>query len=163
MRIALTLTIVALTGCSKTWSDKDIAFVSVPQAKALFAEEGGTWLDEAKPNIWVDARNPSKYAIGHIPGAINIPLRSIDAQWGRVEAFGTVIVYGSTWNDPIADAETKVLLEKGIKGVKTLSGGLQAWVEAGGETQPGSDAELVEPEMIRKQRPRRTTETKRRR
>ena len=38
MRIALTLTLVALTGCSKTWSDKDIAFVSVPQAKALFAK-----------------------------------------------------------------------------------------------------------------------------
>lgn len=157
MRIALILTLLTLTGCSKTWSDKDIAFVSVSQAKALFAEEGGTWLKESKPNVWVDARNPSRYTIGHIPGAINIPLRSIDTQWGRVKSYGTVIVYGDTWNDPLADAESKVFLEKGVENVQTLHGGWQAWTEAGGASEPGADSKLVESETTRAQRTRRDT------
>lgn len=161
MRIALILTILALTSCSKTWSDKDLVFVSVSQAKALVSEEGGSWLKEAKPNIWVDARNPSRYTIGHIPGALNIPLRSIDAQWRRVEPYGTIIVYGDTWNDPIADAESKVLMEKGVENVKTLNGGWQAWTEAGGASEPGSDSELIEPDAVKAKRARPDTRKKR--
>ena len=161
MRIALILTLLTLTGCSKTWSDKNLAFVSVPEARALFAEDGGSWLKEGRPNVWVDARNPSRYTIGHIPGAINIPLRSIDAQWGRVEPFGTIIVYGDTWNDLIADAESKVFLERGVENVKTLNGGWQAWTEAGGASEPGGDSELIEPDVVRTQRARRDTGKKR--
>ena len=149
MRSFTTLVLLtACTGCSKTFSDRSLTFVSVPQAKAVIADEGGSWLKEARPNVWVDVRNPSKFTLGHIPGALNMPLRSVDTQWMRLEPYGAVVVYGNTWNDPLADALSKVLLEKGIKHVDTLSGGWDAWEEAGGEIARGKDPELVESEAV---------------
>ena len=162
MRYLLPLMLIMFaTGCDKTWSDKDLAFVDVNQARSMIASSDATWLKAAKPNVWVDARSPEKYALGHIPGAINIPLRSVDVQWGRAADHGVVIVYATTWNDPIADAQSKALLEKGIPTVKTLAGGWLAWVEAGGAVDTGKDAGTIEGGELRVRRsPDRKKETK---
>ena len=160
MRLNL-LALLALTlcsGCGRTWSDKDLVFVNVDQANALFAQQDGTWLKPAGPNVWVDARNAETYARGHVPGAINLPLRNVDTQWVRLQDHGTVIVYATTYNDPIADAQSKALMEKGIKDVKTLTGGWKAWIDAGGTVERGSDPGLAEDETVEATRIRRRRE-----
>jgi rhodanese-related sulfurtransferase len=160
MRFILpTLLIVSLcSGCGRTWSDKDLVFVNVDQANALFAQSDGTWLKPAGPNIWVDARNAETYARGHVPGAINLPLRNVDTQWARLKDHGTVIVYAATYNDPIADAQSKALMEKGIDNVKTLTGGWKAWLDSGGEVDRGPDPGLVANESVEATRIRRRRE-----
>ncbi|MCH2135343.1 MAG: rhodanese-like domain-containing protein [Phycisphaerales bacterium] len=157
MHRMLLLTLV-LTGCGKTWSDKDLVFVNVDEANALIAREDGTWLKAAKPNAWLDARNPDTYRLGHIPGALNLPLRNVDTQWTRLEDHGSVVVYAGTFNDPIADAMSKALLEKGITHVYTLSGGWKAWMEAGGEVERGPDPDLITDETIEARRVRKRAE-----
>jgi rhodanese-related sulfurtransferase len=158
--LPLFLLLVA-TGCTKTWSDKDLVFLNVNEARSAMASSDATWLRAEKPNVWVDARSPEKFAIGHIPGAISIPLRSVDVQYGRVADHGVVIVYASTWNDPVADAQSKALMEKGIPTVRTLAGGWHAWVEAGGKVETGKDSDTIEGSDIRVRRSRdRKKETK---
>jgi len=147
-----------VSGCGKSWSDKDLVFVNVDQANALYAQHDGTWLKPAGPNVWVDARNAKTYALGHVPGALNLPLRNVDTQWVRLQGHGTVIVYAATFNDPIADAQSKALLEKGIANVKTLIGGWKAWTESGGKIERGPDPGLVENETVESQRLRRKQE-----
>ena len=93
-----------------------------------------------------------------MPGAINVPLRTIDTQWVRLQNHGTVIVYAATFNDPIADAQSKALLEKGIANVKTLIGGWKAWTDSGGKVEQGPDPDLIENETVQSQRIRRREE-----
>ena len=42
-----------------------------------------------------------------------------------------VIVYGQTYNDPLAEAMSKSLMEYGLDDIQTLKGGLEAWTRAG--------------------------------
>ncbi|MCH2139205.1 MAG: rhodanese-like domain-containing protein [Phycisphaerales bacterium] len=158
MRWLVILMTVTLSGCGPSWSDRSLNFISVEQARSL-TDTDGTWLEPASTTVWVDGRNVERYTLGHIPGAICMPLRSVDVQWRRVERAGTVIVYANTWNDPIADALSKALLERGIEHVKTLNGGWDAWIEAGGAQATGADSDLIEDASLRLQR--RTAEQRR--
>jgi 3-mercaptopyruvate sulfurtransferase SseA len=76
----------------------------------------------------------------------------------RLQDHGTVIVYASTFNDPIADAMSKALLEKGIANIKTLNGGWKAWTGAGGAIARGNDPGLNADESVEAKRVRRRKE-----
>ncbi|MEA5441813.1 rhodanese-like domain-containing protein [Cyanobium gracile] len=46
--------------------------------------------------VLIDVRQPSEYRTGHIPGAINIPLRELDRHLGEIPADQDVVLYCST-------------------------------------------------------------------
>ena len=79
---------------------------------------------------------------GHIPGAVNIPFATVSSQWVYLEGYGPKIVYGNGYNDPLADAMSKTLMEFGLKDIYTLRGGLEAWVETGQDLAKGAPPSL---------------------
>jgi rhodanese-related sulfurtransferase len=127
----LLIMISALWGCSHEYSDADLVFVNVSEGRKIISHPEGSLFKEAKPNAWIDPRRVELYSSGHIPGAINLPFKNVAVEWEDLEGYGVVIVYGKTYNDPIADAMSKSLMEYGIHEVRTLRGGIEAWIKAG--------------------------------
>ncbi|HUP94969.1 MAG TPA: rhodanese-like domain-containing protein [Burkholderiales bacterium] len=94
----------------------------------------------------IDARSPQAYALGHIPGAINIPHRSMSETTTAALSTDALIV---TYCDGIGcNASTKGALNMtrlGFK-VKELMGGLDWWkrdghpVASGGAATPAAAA-----------------------
>jgi len=128
----------SLASCGKAVSDKDVHWLSVADAQQAIATPSGSWLSEPKQNVWVDPRNSAFYNVGHIPGAINVQLSDPDGI-GRLEPFGTIIVYGEGYQSPIADAMIKALITEGHEEVKGLELGYDGWIAAGQPLAKGSD------------------------
>ena len=129
--IALLTGTLLLAGCSKEYSDADLVLLSVHEADLVMATPESSLFSTPKPNAYVDPRTVEKYATGHIPGAINLPYRQIAEDWENLQGYGVIIVYGSSYNDPLAEAMSKSLMEYGLGEVRTLRGGMEAWINAG--------------------------------
>ena len=129
--ITLLIGTLLLAGCAKEYSDADLVLLSVHEADLVMATPESSLFSTPKPNAYVDPRTIEKYATGHIPGAISLPYRQIAEDWEDLQGYGVIIVYGSSYNDPLAEAMSKSLMEYGIAEVRTLRGGLEAWINAG--------------------------------
>jgi len=103
---------------------------------------------KAWDGLIVDTRMPQRYAAGHLPGAVNLPLVSIRQQQGpvtlvadagdfaqRAGAAGigqdTPLVVYSERGQPDAGYVMWALHYHGHAGVRLLDGGLEAWVSQG--------------------------------
>jgi rhodanese-related sulfurtransferase len=123
----LLIALMALpSGCgAPKISDRNLVWVSPTQAQQLNHSE-------KKPTAFVDCRSTSDFLAGHIPGAISLPYSELDDQHARVlVGYDNLIIYGRDYGDPKAEAMSKSLLELRYHHVKTLSGGLLAWADAG--------------------------------
>ena len=51
--------------------------------------------DVAREKVYLDVRTPAEFAAGHVEGAINIPVETIDSRWVELEPHraDSVIVY----------------------------------------------------------------------
>ena len=130
-------------GCKPQISDKDIVKLDVAQAKEYrLNPPTSSIFDSPVGGVWIDPRRETDYVLGHIPGAVNIPFANVSSDWFYLENYGPKIVYGNGYNDPLADAMSKTLMEYGLKDIYTLRGGLEAWVEAGQELAKGAPPSL---------------------
>ncbi len=126
-------------GCSKSYSDKDVHWLTIEEARGAIADTGGSWISEPVANAWIDPRDEVFYRVGHIPGALNVQLSDPGA-FQRLAGFGTLVVYGETYEAPLADALIKALLKGGMKDVKGLKPGYEGWIAAGEKVEKGEDA-----------------------
>jgi rhodanese-related sulfurtransferase len=100
----------------------------------------------------IDVREASEYAEGHIPGAVNIPIRTLAQNLDQVPTDQPVLVYCASGHR--AGMATAALRELGYDNVKAFPGGWKAWSGAGEEvsteaTEPGSfTAREVAPELL---------------
>ena len=90
--------------------------------------------------VVVDARTPEAYAAGHVPGAINLPYRRMDAETTAVlPRQRRIVVYcdGAGCN-----ASTKGALRLSELGfqVKEMIGGLDWWIRDGFPVARGAEA-----------------------
>lgn len=87
----------------------------------------------------IDARSPSQYAKGHIPGSLSIPAGSSFGTWlGWIAPHDRplVLLLGS---DRDWDAQIRQALRIGYENVAGfIDGGLEAWRAAGGAVEEGS-------------------------
>ena len=92
----------------------------------------------------IDVREESEYAEGHIPGAINIPLRTITQNLDKIPNDAPTVVYcASGLRAGMALATLKML---GYDNVKSFSGGWKAWSGAGAEVSTDAgEAAIVTP------------------
>jgi rhodanese-related sulfurtransferase len=86
--------------------------------------------------LWVDARAASAYQHAHVPGALNLSPGSWDEQVGDfVAAWGPgrrVVVYCDGHGCQVSrEVAQRLRDELGLKNVHVLTGGWDAWVEAG--------------------------------
>lgn len=101
------------------------------EAQRLVTRSGGLLGLVSSKGAWVDPRSSRDYQEGHIPGAVNLPFQDVSSGYKQFEGYSVVVVYGTDHVDARADAMSKRLLELGLKDVRTLRGGMRAWIEAG--------------------------------
>lgn len=89
--------------------------------------------------VLLDVRDPSEYALGHIPGAVNAPWNPSDSFMSRVPAIAVgepVAVYcGGGFRSKQAQT---ILANAGWTTVINLTGGFTGWTTAGGRSVTGS-------------------------
>ena len=89
------------------------------QAKDLIAAEKDLVIVDVSPY----------YANGHLPGAISIPLETLDGKISTLDKTKTYLVYCHGDAPSIAGAQK--LVDAGFKKVYRLAGNYAAWVSAG--------------------------------
>ena len=76
----------------------------------------------------VDLRNEVDYQKGHLPGAVNIPLKKLSFVAEKMFDKGEEIVfYGYSRNDNAGMNAPILMQNKGFTSVKLLEGGMQEW------------------------------------
>ncbi len=107
---------------------------------------GGGWRQEApaKPEVTVaeylrdyagtdaqviDVRESNEWALGHMPDSVLMPMDDVARRMRELDPNRPVITVCRSGRRSLISAEE--LLAAGFKDVKSLAGGLIAWVEAG--------------------------------
>ena len=90
----------------------------------------------------IDVREPAEYAEGHIPGAVNIPVRTLAQNLDKVPSDQPVLVYCASGLR--AGTATAALRMLGYDNVKAFPGGWKAW--SGANEAASTDA--VEPQIF---------------
>lgn len=97
-------------------------------------------LQQGDPGVLVlDVRSREAYAGGHVPGAVSLPYREIDASTADLLAGRTAVTY--CWG-PHCNAATKGALRLADLGlpVKEMIGGVSGWLAEGYPLATGEDA-----------------------
>ena len=75
----------------------------------------------------VDVRSPEEWSVGHIPGALHIPLAALPDRLGEVDASAPVVVHCQGGGRSAIAAS--YLKSHGISRVANLTGGFDAWLK----------------------------------
>jgi rhodanese-related sulfurtransferase len=113
-------------------------------AFARLAEEARSRIEEISPNdifritpapVIIDVRESEEYAEGYLAKAKHLSRGILEQKIGEVVPdFSTpIVVYCDRGERAALAAEN--LLKMGYQSVRSLRGGLQKWIEAGGELQ----------------------------
>jgi rhodanese-related sulfurtransferase len=88
-------------------------------------------LDSGAAPLVLDVRGPDEFAgpLGHIDGALNIPLPELGGRGGEIAADRPVVCVCLT--DKRSSAAAVQLIGAGAVDVTVLRGGMKAWREAG--------------------------------
>jgi len=77
----------------------------------------------------LDVREPNEFKDGHVPGAVNVSMRRLPDQVGKLKKdkpYAVICESGSRSN-----SATGYLLEQGFEGVVSVRGGTSAWRRSG--------------------------------
>jgi len=80
------------------------------------------------PFVFVDVRTPEEYKVGHIPGAINIPVSDIAMRMNELPKSKEIYVYCYTG---ARSAKASVMLAKAGFSVENILESMQGWEAAG--------------------------------
>ncbi|MEV6813920.1 rhodanese-like domain-containing protein [Micromonospora sp. NPDC051296] len=105
--------------------------IDVPTARAILANNRDTLI--------VDVRTPGEFETAHVPGSINLPLDQVDSNLDRIvqDAGGRILLMCQSGNRA-TQACTK-LVKAGLTSTTVISGGMNAWITAGGPVERGRD------------------------
>jgi rhodanese-related sulfurtransferase len=84
----------------------------------------------------LDVREPSEYAVGHIPGVTLIPLGQLATRTSEVPRDKTVVVVCHSGNRSAQGRD--ILRQAGFTNVTSMDGGMTAWAAAGLPVTTGS-------------------------
>ncbi len=82
----------------------------------------------------IDVRTPEEFVLGHIEGAINIPVDSLRNRINEVPKTHPIVVYCAIGLRGYLAART--LMQRGFEDVRNLSGGYKTWEAATANLQP---------------------------
>jgi rhodanese-related sulfurtransferase len=126
-------------GCQTSTSDKDLVYRKPGEAVSLAAETRGAFRKEPVKVLWIDPRTPAEFAKGHLPQAVNLPFPEIEKQHEvACKGFDAYIVYDTDYDDVMAKAAAKRLIELGYRNVYCILGGLKAWQADGNPVVTGA-------------------------
>lgn len=120
-----------LDGGILAWDKAGLPIATCPQ---LTVAELRSRLDDPGDGLCVlDVRRPGEYRAGHVPGALLLPLDSLERELARVPRDGQLAVICA--GGYRSSAATGILERHGIPGVVNVSGGTNAWLGAGYPTE----------------------------
>jgi rhodanese-related sulfurtransferase len=97
-----------------------------PQAAQRLLAAGG---------LAVDARRPEDFALGHLPGALNLPAEEFDSHFAqlqpRLPSRAPLVVYCGGAECGLSKELAGMLKDMGFSRVEVLRGGIDAWKAAG--------------------------------
>ena len=100
--------------------------------------------------VFVDARAAKYFKLGHIPGAVNIPVNRVTEMLSVLptnkDAY--LITYCGSISCPIAYILREFLLEEGYRNVQVFPSGILGWESAG---YPLEKAGFAHPDIYRKE------------
>ncbi len=99
--------------------------------KAVSAADVKAAIDNKEKAIFLDVRDPSEYAAGHLPGAINVSRGTLEfAIWAKVpDQSSKVYVYCKTAGR--STLATKTLNDLGYKNAVLMDAQFEDWIKAG--------------------------------
>ncbi len=121
--LILILSLVLAVGCSKQVENKN---TSSENPQKISAEDAKSMISEFPESIIVDVRTKDEYLEKHIPGAILLPLDSIEkeAETILVDKSGTYFVYCRSGSR--SSSAAKILVNLGYENIYDL-GGIIDW------------------------------------
>lgn len=133
------LVAIAGAGCQNTTSDRDLVYRTPTEAIGLASSNTGVLGAGGLPKVlWLDPRTPKEFEEGHIPQAVNIPFPEIERTHEvSCKGFEMFIVYDTDYDDVMAKASAKRLIELGYRKVYCIVGGLKAWKADGNPVATG--------------------------
>ncbi len=102
-----------------------LAAPAAAEAASISPSELQSRRDAGTAPVVIDVRTADEYAVGHIPGAVNIPFDQVAARISEVEAPHGVALYCMV--GPRARKGEEALLASGFTSVLHIEGGLAAW------------------------------------
>jgi len=85
--------------------------------------------------VAVDARRPEDYALGHLPGAVSLPVEEFDFYFPRSQARldpnAPLVIYCGGGECTLSHELADTLTQMGFRQVHVLTGGIDAWRAAG--------------------------------
>jgi membrane protein DedA with SNARE-associated domain/rhodanese-related sulfurtransferase len=94
-------------------------------------------LQRGERPVIVDVRSPLSQQSGRIPGALTLWDEEAQTFVARVPTDSEVIIYCACPNEVSAARAAKQLMQQGYRRVRPLHGGIDAWIDAGYEIEPG--------------------------
>ncbi len=127
--LVLVLVSLGLLACNQKVkvTDKQVNIIDDVQLAEMMAG------DEAL--LIIDARPDYRYRIGHLPGAINIPLPKLNKDDPRFVEGQHIVVYGDGPGSALSHAAAKKLLANANLVVSDFRGGMEMWKKAGRKTE----------------------------
>lgn len=92
-------------------------------------EEVKRKIDEGEPIQIIDIRSPAEFAMGHIPGAENVPMHELPRRVDDIE-WGEDVVVACPIGQSSIQAARLIGSYEGVgesAAVKSMAGGYQAW------------------------------------
>lgn len=101
---------------------------------------------ESGEAVLLDARTKEDFQLGHIPGAVNLPVYQFESEYDTalsgLEKAKTIIAYCSSYTCLDSSLLARKLYRKGHSDILVYKGGYQEWQELGNPiTVPGQEVE----------------------
>jgi ArsR family transcriptional regulator len=134
------LFVSVLLGGAGVGADQRLADAPGPDPTRRMSIDEFTAAHAAGTILVVDVRGATSHRMGHIPGAISVPVRdvakSIDVV--RTKARGRrVVTYCSCPDEHLSNQAAVELSKRGITNVAALVGGYLEWLAVGGKVERG--------------------------
>lgn len=99
-------------------------------------------LDKGTATTIVSVQPADKYGHTHVPGAVNIPLESFEADYPEAlkDKDQIIVAYGEYDENGRSQKAAEILEAAGYDKIGRLVGGLMGWQEAGYQTEGGMDS-----------------------
>jgi rhodanese-related sulfurtransferase len=133
------------------WWERRRFFKSLRMARISVAQLYALIQAGAAPVI-IDVRSPTARALEPrwIPGALHVPLQAVAQHVRELPRDRDIILYCTCPSEASAARVAQILMHNGLKRVRPLHGGLDAWIAAGyavatvGKPEPGEASDTTQ-------------------
>ena len=99
--------------------------------KSVSAADVKAAIDKKEKAIYLDVRDPGEYESGHLPGAINVPNRTLKSKISGLIPDKNAKIYVYCEEISRSPLATKTLNDLGYKNAVLMDAKLEDWIKAG--------------------------------